>query len=310
VELQRRQLITTTEKRPSYPGRRAFIPSGCIAMLGLVLRLCLSALVFYYGYLMGRLLPSSSAVPEKCTQQPLPPTPPLVQQMPPPLPCPDEPASIATSATASSSSSGSSTPSPGVHNHCTSPPSAERLFLHIAPATIHKDLFPHLHHPDTPAKQAFVMTQGQPWPDRRPVETACKEVYLTRTGQRQSQPNKCVAVVKVPVGVASGVQSSHRYGYTALLTNQYRNDYPTTDTMQEETVLLPPLLKELPALQKVFKGKMGEPIGADGQRRAVVVMVANEGVMDLVRPPLPPPFRPYPCCRLPLTQVRRPVLFP
>ena len=78
------------------------------------------------------------------------------------------------------------------------------------------------------------------------------------------------------------VQSSHRYGFTALLTNQYRNDYPLNTTMVEETVLLPPLLKELPSIQAEFKRKMGNPLAPDGTRRAVVVMVANEGVMDLV----------------------------
>ena len=158
----------------------------------------------------------------------------------------------------------------------------DKMFIHVAPSTIPEDIFPQLHHPGTPAKMSFVMTQSRTWPDKKPLEQQCKEVYLTRTGSRSSQPNKCVAVAVVPMGVESIVQSSHRLGYTALLTNQYRNDYPTEKTFVEEQVLLPPLLKELPAVQQEFLKKMGPPVASDGSRRAVTIMVANEGVMDLV----------------------------
>ena len=94
-----------------------------------------------------------------------------------------------------------------VFDHCTeSPYDMKKMFLQLAPATIPVDIFPQLHHPGTPAKWAFVMTQGQHWPDaketQKPLEAACSEIYLTRTGQRQGQPNKCVAVVKVPLGIA------------------------------------------------------------------------------------------------------------
>ena len=169
-----------------------------------------------------------------------------------------------------------------IYDHCTeSPYNMDKMFLQLAPATVPDDIFPMLHHPGTPASMSFVMTQGQSWPAHKPIQTACSELYLTRTGSRSSQPNKCVAIMKVPIGVESGVQSSYRYGFTALLTNQYRNDYPTEKTFHEELVLMPPLLKVLASLQAEFKKKMGNPLAADGTRRAVIVMVANEGVMDL-----------------------------
>lgn len=44
---------------------------------------------------------------------------------------------------------------------------------------------------------------------------------------------------------------------------------------------MPPLLESLPKLLLDFKSKMGNPMHANGTRRAVTVMVANEGVMDL-----------------------------
>eukprot|EP00596_Hydrurales_sp_CCMP1899_P005649 CAMPEP_0119046322 /NCGR_PEP_ID=MMETSP1177-20130426/45852_1 /TAXON_ID=2985 /ORGANISM="Ochromonas sp, Strain CCMP1899" /LENGTH=409 /DNA_ID=CAMNT_0007019307 /DNA_START=458 /DNA_END=1687 /DNA_ORIENTATION=+ len=112
-------------------------------------------------------------------------------------------------------------------------------------------------------------------------EAECNEIYLTRSGSRANQPNKCTAVVKVRPGMASYVHSSHRIGYTALLTDQYRDDYPREATFKEEVVLLPPLLKNLSDLLADFKAKMGEPLLPDGSRKAVIVMVANEGVMDL-----------------------------
>jgi len=52
--------------------------------------------------------------------------------------------------------------------------------------------------------------------------------------------------------------------------------------VEEELELLPPLLKDLPFLDAEFKRKMGNPVAPDGTRRTAIVMVANEGVIDLV----------------------------
>lgn len=110
---------------------------------------------------------------------------------------------------------------PRVYDHCLeSPYTSETLFLHLARGTVPEDVFPSLHHPGSPAKWSFVMTQSMTWPHEKQIETECKEVYLTRAGSRPSQPNKCTAVVKVPEGMASAVHSSHRIGYTARLTGK------------------------------------------------------------------------------------------
>ena len=234
---------------------------------------------FLYGYRIGKIQNPIEATINSCITVPptiLPnvrPATTMVASL-----CPEEKINTIPSTTVVALKIGNKT----LYDHCTqSPYNMNNMFLQLAPATVPDDIFPQLHHPGTPASMSFVMTQGQSWPAHKPIQTACSELYLTRTGSRSSQPNKCVAVMKVPIGVESNIQSSYRYGFTALLTNQYRNDYPTEKTFHEELVLMPPLLKVLASLQAEFKRKMGEPLAPDGTRRAVIVMVANEGVMDL-----------------------------
>ena len=81
------------------------------------------------------------------------------------------------------------------------------------------------------------------------------------------------------------MQQSHRVGYTALNTDQYQQDYPRDYRKKKnnENLLLLPLLKELDNLKEEFLRKLGSPIDpSTGQRRAAIIMVANEGVMDLL----------------------------
>lgn len=110
----------------------------------------------------------------------------------------------------------------------------------------------------------------------------CRSLFLTRTGSRANQPNKCVAIARVPVGYESPVQHSHRIGFTARLTNQYQADYSRRGTLEEELDLLPPLLANLNSLESEFKKKVGSPLGEGNARRSIIVMVANEGVYDLL----------------------------
>jgi hypothetical protein len=108
---------------------------------------------------------------------------------------------------------------PKVYDHCRDTMySKDRLFLHLAEGSIPEIVFPELHHPASPSKRSFVMTQERDWPRKSPLEKQCSKIYLTRAGSRGSQPNKCTAIVKVAEGMASPFQSSHRIGFTALLT--------------------------------------------------------------------------------------------
>ena len=119
------------------------------------------------------------------------------------------------------------------------------------------------------------------------IRAHCKEVYVTRTGGRANQPNKCVALARVPEGAPSYVKNSHRVGETARMVNQYQNDYSRDYSRAEETVLLAPLLEKLGHVINEFKSKLGDNMITDKAsgkliRKTAVVMVANEGVMDLL----------------------------
>jgi hypothetical protein len=100
-------------------------------------------------------------------------------------------------------------------------------------ATVPEMLFPHLKHPSTPEKWFFTLsksslTSSQDWDSGKPLQDVadCEHVYLTRTGSFSNQPNKCVAVAVVAAGTESSTQLSHRYGHTALKTDQYQEDFP------------------------------------------------------------------------------------
>lgn len=169
-----------------------------------------------------------------------------------------------------------------IYDHCSTRPDNDQTFMHLEYGSIAESMFGYLHHPSSPTKWSFVITQEQDWPDKNSLNNKCQEVYMTRTGSRSSQPNKCVAVAKVPEGVASIVHNGNRVGFTALLTDQYQNDYTRPSSQKEELVQMPPLLNQLSDLIAEFKQKMGDPINSDGTRKTAIVMVANEGVMDLL----------------------------
>lgn len=152
------------------------------------------------------------------------------------------------------------------------------LYLYKGDAS--SEIFGHLHNPASPSKYNILLYDKKEFTD---FNTSCESVYLTRTGSRANQPNKCVALVKVSRQDASLQQHSHRVGYTALLTNQYQADYARQPRCyNEEKLLLPPLLSHLDTLDIEFKRKMGNPISDNNKRRTAIIMVANDGVMDLL----------------------------
>lgn len=157
--------------------------------------------------------------------------------------------------------------------------------MHAVKGAIGESIFPHLKHPSSPAKWSYFVTQGKEWDEKKDIlQAPCEQVYLTRTGSFKNQPNKCVSVVVVPEGYSSITQQSHRVGYTALKTDQYQEDYPREygKSPDSEQTLLLPFLRDYDRLIKDFLSKMGDPIDKSGLRRTAIVMVANEGVMDLL----------------------------
>lgn len=170
---------------------------------------------------------------------------------------------------------------------CIDPLPVDRMWsLRLGKATVPEDIFGYLHHPSSPAKQNFFMAEGaSQYAADRIGNMPCQELYLTRTGSRSSQPNKCISIVTVPNGLQSIVQQSHRVGYTALNTNQYQQDFPRDygNKKDAERQLLFPLLKNRQRLINILRGKLGDPIDpTTGRPRSVIVMVANVGVLDLL----------------------------
>ena len=75
---------------------------------------------------------------------------------------------------------------------------------------------------------------------------------------------------------------SHRYGLQAKMRDMYSNDWPTSKDRGAESPQLGPILSGLPVLVKQVRRALGDANKPDGTRRTAIVMVANEGVMDLL----------------------------
>ena len=176
-----------------------------------------------------------------------------------------------------------------VYDHCVRKYGLENTHLHMYSSNnVAQELFPSLHHPTSPAKFAYILSGNLKWNSTSLLTSPCDNIYLTRTGQRANQPNKCVAVIRVPEGLPSYVQISHRIGITQLKTDQYMDDAFTQHSYQEESDLLGEMIRLMNQLKTDFIKQMGNPLvinnnnNSEYRRRTAIVMVANEGVMDLL----------------------------
>lgn len=147
------------------------------------------------------------------------------------------------------------------------------------------EVFSQLHHPGMPSTTEIIIDMyNKITPEMKATDPyrQCAEVYLTRTGSATSMSNKCFAIAIVQDGDNSPYLHSHRMGTSAKLINQYQGDIYDSIAAREEKVFLPLFLSQLKGLVSSFQAKMGAPILPSGERRAITIMVANEGVMDLV----------------------------
>jgi hypothetical protein len=71
-------------------------------------------------------------------------------------------------------------------------------------------------------------------------------------------------------------------GESAKLINRYQGDVVDSISLREELVFLPLFIKGRSELIADFQALMGTPLLPNGERRAITIMVANEGVLDLV----------------------------
>jgi len=148
-----------------------------------------------------------------------------------------------------------------------------------------QEAFYQLHHPGTPLTTEIIMnlhhnvsTHSK---ETNPYVN-CNEVYLTRTGSRVSMSNKCLAVTYVSDGSHSPYRHSHRAGTQAAMVDRYQPDNIDDVSLSEEEHYLPIFLKSINKVIKAFKIKVGDPLLPDGSRRAITIMVVNEGVLDLL----------------------------
>ena len=135
-----------------------------------------------------------------------------------------------------------------------------------------------LKHGNSPSKQELFFTYTSGWNKKTKVKS-CSKVFITQTGSRKNQPNKCVAVVYVDANYSSSTQLSHRIGSTAAKVNQYMKDFLTHYSYVDEGRLMPPFLANYEQILAQFISEIGA--GYDKERKTIVVMVLNEGVMDL-----------------------------
>ena len=146
-------------------------------------------------------------------------------------------------------------------------------------------VFSQLHHPGTPVTTELLIDLHYnitPELKRTDPYDHCTEVYMTRTGSATSMSNKCFSLAIVSDGDTSPYMHSYRAGTSAKLVDQYQNDVLDSIAAREEQTFLPLFIESLQSLLDTFRTRMGSPILPNGERRAITIMVANEGVMDLV----------------------------
>lgn len=167
------------------------------------------------------------------------------------------------------------------------------------------DDFKSIHHPNSAASSEVVLTREEKLllpstssassSSSASIYSRCSQIYLTRTGiVRYNKPNKCVAVVQLPQGASSPYFISHRIGPSAGLLNAYSQDHMRRSLKNHmpEQQLVGGMIESLEASIAELRRVMGAPVVGNkggekeevggGQRKALVVLVANNGVMDFV----------------------------
>ena len=168
------------------------------------------------------------------------------------------------------------------------------------------EVFAMYHHPSSPMTSEILV---RPYPpanrtrlrmiDTEPYDT-CQQVYLSRTGSLANMPNKCLILSMIPeqyinmrfprhTGGKPGDEVSlfiphyRRLGKISGLINMYQQDYVDGGAMRSEAVLVPSILEYMSELTEKIISLMGNPIvdESSNKRRSVIVMVLNEGVMDV-----------------------------
>lgn len=155
------------------------------------------------------------------------------------------------------------------------------LTLHESPNNQSKllnNIFEKLQHPEKIAMVDIVLSEIDKW-----SETTCNSFYITRT-EINEQDNKCVAIVPVEYQRSLSL-ISHRFGNSEGKWDQYLSDYSSRPGRMDAVNFLKPFYSELDNVKRMFIQKLGGAsiiVNGITTRRSIVVMVVNEGVMNLL----------------------------
>lgn len=146
-------------------------------------------------------------------------------------------------------------------------------------------IFSMLHHPGMPVKTEILYTKLPSLsdePNDKPYDN-CQHMYLTRTGALVRMSNKCLAIAMLDDNyIPNPYIQSHRIGVVANNTNMYQPDYVDSFALDAERELLPLFIRNINDLTTQLILKMGPPVDENGNRKTLTILVANEGVIDLV----------------------------
>eukprot|EP01041_Mallomonas_annulata_P007550 gene7550-15469_t len=164
--------------------------------------------------------------------------------------------------------------------HPPSEPSFTRT--NLGPSVI-DTIFDQMYHPGSPATGELILSNNRSWDQIG----SCHSMFLLRAyySPDTTKPPTCIAMARVPEVYTSPRMNIHRLGYTPYpqkLTNQYQDDIIHPHGYRQEKMMLPPLLRDMKTIVQMLVDKLGLPLNEDGSRRTAIVMVANEGVLDIV----------------------------
>jgi hypothetical protein len=156
--------------------------------------------------------------------------------------------------------------------------SASNLIYENKQPTVLEQVFDMYHHPSHPSTSEILLRKAYQFPDNPKSDSPyakCDRVYLTRTGSLANMPNKCMIMAFLPDQVADPIPHYHRRGKISGLENMYQKDYIDGNALHTERLLLPAFLKGFDELVQEFKRLAGS------DRKEIVIMVLNEGVLDV-----------------------------
>lgn len=152
---------------------------------------------------------------------------------------------------------------------------------------INKRVFAYSPHPKSPSLSQMLVSMDRAWrvDGEDPLGSGCTSVYMQRSPTRADQETKCFAVVQTRAKYVSPFALANRNGSIAwpqILTHQYQDDWIRFEGLVDEATLIVPMLQHLDELVALLEVELGPAVSEAGVRRTAIIMVANEGVIDLV----------------------------